>query len=138
MGLLMQGDDGETPISTQEYIRMAVENGGEDHGDFALDPWVCAVDFVRRKGVHPKFFEIQGFCTCTFGIFHQRFWFLIEVLEYCLGLVAGDSVAIGTPLCAIKNGSVTDRVAQVKFSAPSTTEFETSFKVCIENENQEP
>lgn len=49
----MQGDDGAAPIPTQEYIRRAVENQDGDDCDFSLNPWVCAVDFVRREGVHP-------------------------------------------------------------------------------------
>ncbi|KAK4765919.1 hypothetical protein SAY87_007561 [Trapa incisa] len=74
--LLMQGDDGAAPIPTQEYIRRAVENDDGDDGDFALIPWVYAVDFVRREG-----------------------------------LVCGEGAAIGTPVCAIRNGLLTDRVA---------------------------
>lgn len=45
-----RAEDGEEPVSTQEYIRRSVEYVGEDDDDFARNPWVCAVDFVRREG----------------------------------------------------------------------------------------
>ncbi|KAJ4713535.1 Nuclear localized protein [Melia azedarach] len=41
---------GEEPISTQEYIRRAVEDPGIEDDDFSRDPWLLAVDFVRRQG----------------------------------------------------------------------------------------
>lgn len=79
-------EEDATPIPTQEYIRRALENGDEDDGDFTLDPWVCAVEFVRRQG-----------------------------------LVDGDGVAIGTPLCSIKRGTVPDKVSQVVAIVKSCT-----------------
>ncbi|XP_030521360.2 uncharacterized protein LOC115734636 [Rhodamnia argentea] len=75
-----------TAIPTQEYIRRALENVDEDGGDFTLDPWVCAVEFVRQQG-----------------------------------LVDGDGVAIGTPLCSIKRGTVPDKVSQVVAIVKSCT-----------------
>lgn len=47
------GGDGEdgTAVPTQEFIRRALESGDEDGGDFTLDPWICAVEFVRRRGI---------------------------------------------------------------------------------------
>ncbi|KAF8022580.1 hypothetical protein BT93_F0175 [Corymbia citriodora subsp. variegata] len=73
-------------IPTQEYIKRALENGDEDDGDFTLDPWVCAVEFMRRRG-----------------------------------LVDGDGVAIGTPLCSLKSGTVPDKVSQVVAIVKSCT-----------------
>lgn len=41
----------EEPIPTQEYIRKVMEDGvAEDDDDFTGDPWLCAVDFIRRQG----------------------------------------------------------------------------------------
>lgn len=39
------------PISTQEYIRRAVEEPGGDDDDFSCNPWLLAVDFVRSAGL---------------------------------------------------------------------------------------
>ncbi|KAG8639814.1 hypothetical protein MANES_14G171300v8 [Manihot esculenta] len=42
----------EEPIPTQEYIRKVMEDGvAEDDDDFTGDPWLCAVDFIRRQGL---------------------------------------------------------------------------------------
>ncbi|KAI3409563.1 uncharacterized protein J3R85_019165 [Psidium guajava] len=79
-------EDDVTAIPTQEYIRRALENGDEDGGDFTLDPWVCAVEFVRQQG-----------------------------------LVDDDGMAIGTPLCSIKGGTVPDKVSQVVAIVKSCT-----------------
>ncbi|XP_059642180.1 uncharacterized protein LOC132284127 [Cornus florida] len=50
-----QNRGGENPpIPTQEYIRRAVEEGNEDDGDFKCNPWLCALEFLRRDdGVLP-------------------------------------------------------------------------------------
>ncbi|XP_030460006.1 uncharacterized protein LOC115680345 [Syzygium oleosum] len=80
-------EEDATAVPTQEYIRRALEDGDEDDGDFTLDPWVCAVEFVRRQG-----------------------------------LVDGDGVAIGTPLCSIKRGTTApDKVSQVVAIVKSCT-----------------
>ncbi|XP_031269041.1 uncharacterized protein LOC116140456 [Pistacia vera] len=43
---------GEEPIPTQEYIRRVVEDPSlQNDDDFARDPWLFAVDFVRRQGL---------------------------------------------------------------------------------------
>ncbi|XP_021292315.1 uncharacterized protein LOC110422644 [Herrania umbratica] len=42
---------GEEPLPTQEYIRRAVENPGADDDDFSRDPWLFAVEFIRREGL---------------------------------------------------------------------------------------
>ncbi|XP_038724801.1 homologous recombination OB-fold protein isoform X2 [Tripterygium wilfordii] len=39
------------PIPTQEYIRRAVKDGSGYDEDFSRDPWLCTVDFIRRKGM---------------------------------------------------------------------------------------
>lgn len=44
-------EEDATAVPTQEYIRRALEDGDEDDGDFTLDPWACAVEFVRRQGI---------------------------------------------------------------------------------------
>lgn len=44
-------EEDATAVPTQEYIRRALQDGDEDDGDFTLDPWVCAVEFVRRQGI---------------------------------------------------------------------------------------
>ncbi|XP_057951975.1 uncharacterized protein LOC131146402 isoform X2 [Malania oleifera] len=42
----------DDPIPTQEYIRRVVENGTcDDDDDFSRNPWLCAVDFLSRKGM---------------------------------------------------------------------------------------
>ena len=44
--------DEEDSIPTQEYIRKVLENGdvlADD--DFAANPWLSALDFVRREGL---------------------------------------------------------------------------------------
>ncbi|KAJ7975235.1 Nuclear localized protein [Quillaja saponaria] len=41
---------GEEPIPTQEFIRRVVENGDENGHDFTMNPWLCGLDFLRRKG----------------------------------------------------------------------------------------
>lgn len=46
---------GEEEVSTQESIRRAVEEGGDDgDDDFKLSPWLCAVEFVSRQGKLPS------------------------------------------------------------------------------------
>ena len=42
----------EEPVPTQEYIRRVVENGdhADSNDDFASDPWLCALEFLRREG----------------------------------------------------------------------------------------
>lgn len=61
----------EEPVPTQEYIRRVVENGdhADSNDDFASDPWLCALEFLRR----------EGFC------FDFDFWFFIgfENLNWC-------------------------------------------------------
>lgn len=44
-------EEDASAIPTQEYIRRALENGDEEEGDFTLDPWVRAVEFVSRRGM---------------------------------------------------------------------------------------
>ncbi|XWS50828.1 hypothetical protein CRYUN_Cryun12cG0122900 [Craigia yunnanensis] len=41
----------EEPLSTQEYIRRAVEDPGADDDDFSRDPWLFALEFIRREGL---------------------------------------------------------------------------------------
>ncbi|XVE63971.1 hypothetical protein DITRI_Ditri07aG0063600 [Diplodiscus trichospermus] len=41
----------EEPLSTQEYIRRAVEDPGADDDDFLRDPWLFALEFIRREGL---------------------------------------------------------------------------------------
>ncbi|KAJ4848376.1 hypothetical protein Tsubulata_020443 [Turnera subulata] len=51
-GGLMGFVEDEVVLPTQEYIRRAVEDGGSAvDDDFARDPWLSAVDFVRREGL---------------------------------------------------------------------------------------
>lgn len=40
----------EDPISTQEYIRRSLEDPCCEDEDFSRNPWLSAVDFVRREG----------------------------------------------------------------------------------------
>ncbi|ESQ30675.1 hypothetical protein EUTSA_v10011472mg [Eutrema salsugineum] len=39
------------PISTQEFIRKAVEEPDWEDKDFSEDPWVSAVDYIRSEGL---------------------------------------------------------------------------------------
>ncbi|KAH7549406.1 hypothetical protein JRO89_XS13G0026500 [Xanthoceras sorbifolium] len=48
---LFMGSVGEEPISTQEYIRRAVEDPGHEDDDFSRGPWLFAVEFVRCEGL---------------------------------------------------------------------------------------
>ncbi|CAN8288510.1 unnamed protein product [Cochlearia groenlandica] len=39
------------PITTQEFIRKAAEEPDWEDKDFSEDPWVSAVDYIRREGL---------------------------------------------------------------------------------------
>ncbi|XP_022755049.1 uncharacterized protein LOC111303210, partial [Durio zibethinus] len=41
----------EETLSTQEYIRRAVEDPCADDDDFSRDPWLFALEFIRREGL---------------------------------------------------------------------------------------
>ncbi|CAL1369693.1 unnamed protein product [Linum trigynum] len=43
---------GEDPIPTQEYVRRALEDDGAgEDDDFTREPWLCALDFIRSRGL---------------------------------------------------------------------------------------
>ncbi|KAK8680099.1 hypothetical protein V6N13_109053 [Hibiscus sabdariffa] len=42
---------GEEPLPTQEYIRRAVLDPGPNDVDFSRDPWLSALEFIRREGL---------------------------------------------------------------------------------------
>ena len=43
-------DEQGEPIPTQEFICKAAEEPDWDDKDFSVDPWVSAVDYIRREG----------------------------------------------------------------------------------------
>ena len=45
------GGRDEDPIPTQEYIKRVLENGDDrDDDDFRANPWLSALDFLRKEG----------------------------------------------------------------------------------------
>ncbi|KAE8710692.1 putative Cysteine-rich RLK (RECEPTOR-like protein kinase) 8 [Hibiscus syriacus] len=42
---------GKEPLTTQEYVRRAVLDSDVDDGDFSRDPWLFALEFIRREGL---------------------------------------------------------------------------------------
>lgn len=55
-------DEQGEPIPTQEFICKAAEEPDWDDKDFSEDPWVSAVDYIRRQGTS---LSIE-FVTCLF------------------------------------------------------------------------
>ncbi|KAK8583662.1 hypothetical protein V6N12_067924 [Hibiscus sabdariffa] len=67
---------GEEPLPTQEYIRRAVLDPGPNDVDFSRDPWLSALEFIRREDSGDCFLFMKG--------------------------LADDGGTIGTPLSLIK------------------------------------
>lgn len=65
------------PISTQEYIRRAVEEPGGDDDDFSCNPWLLAVDFVRSAGS----LRFSGFGLLDLLFYHLIFFERLQVLN---------------------------------------------------------
>lgn len=65
-------DDDDAPVTTQEYIRRALEDG-EDDDDFNRNPWLSALEFLGHQG--------RGSIGCLFG----------SISLYLFGLTCSDS-----------------------------------------------
>ncbi|XVF09460.1 hypothetical protein REPUB_Repub07fG0094600 [Reevesia pubescens] len=43
--------NGDDPLSTQEYIRRAVEDPGPEGDEFSRDPWLFTLEYIDRQGL---------------------------------------------------------------------------------------
>lgn len=55
-------DEHGEPIPTQEFICKAAEEPDWDDKDFSEDPWVSAVDYIRREGRSLSLEFVTCFC----------------------------------------------------------------------------
>jgi hypothetical protein len=100
---LLRPQEHQEPLPTQEFIRRVVENPHhhDDH-DFATNPWLFALDFLRLQGfIYFMDFE------------NVNWWFMSCFIYLFMFFFQGNGVVARTTLSSIKNGLNTDRVAQV-------------------------
>ncbi|KAF8105877.1 hypothetical protein N665_0152s0015 [Sinapis alba] len=86
-------DEHGEPIPTQEFICKAAEEPDWDDKDFSEDPWVSAVDYIRREGllsnggnaIGTPLSEIKSVC-CSWGKVDQ----VVAIVKTCTPNGLGD------------------------------------------------
>lgn len=86
-------DEQGEPIPTQEFICKAAEEPDWDDKDFSEDPWVSAVDYIRRQGllsnggkaIGTPLSEIKSVC-CSWGKVDQ----VVAIVKTCTPNGLGD------------------------------------------------
>ncbi|CAH8355866.1 unnamed protein product [Eruca vesicaria subsp. sativa] len=86
-------DEHGEPIPTQEFICKAAEEPDWDDKDFSDDPWLSAVDYIRRQGLLSKggnaigtpLSEIKSVC-CSWGKVDQ----VVAIVKTCTPNGLGD------------------------------------------------
>ncbi|WZY97118.1 hypothetical protein YC2023_069447 [Brassica napus] len=86
-------DEQGEPIPTQEFICKAAEEPDWDDKDFSEDPWVSAVDYIRREGllsnggkaIGTPLSEIKSVC-CSWGKVDQ----VVAIVKTCTPNGLGD------------------------------------------------
>lgn len=86
-------DEQGEPIPTQEFICKAAEEPDLDDKDFSEDPWVSAVDYIRREGllsnggkaIGTPLSEIKSVC-CSWGKVDQ----VVAIVKTCTPNGLGD------------------------------------------------